>query len=152
MPTAPTWVPQELPLAFKRHIDKDHAPILGATHLQCLLLAALLPQGETLEDHPCSIAPPDIDLTLLWIKIQFLGASLVIVVGLVPQLCLTLWDPMDCSLPGSSIHGTSWARILEWVAISFSRGSFLHRDWTHISCVGMRILYHWATREAHTLG
>ena len=40
---------------------------------------------------------------------------------LVAQLCLTLCDPMDCSLPGSSIHGLFQARILEWIAISFSR-------------------------------
>ena len=39
---------------------------------------------------------------------------------LVTQLCLTLCDPMDCSLPGSSVHGILQARILEWVAISFS--------------------------------
>ena len=39
------------------------------------------------------------------------------------QSCLTLWDPMDCSSPGSSVHGISQARILEWVAISYSRGS-----------------------------
>ena len=38
------------------------------------------------------------------------------------QLCPTLWDPMDCSLPGSSVHGILQARILEWVAIPFSRG------------------------------
>ena len=42
----------------------------------------------------------------------------------VTQSCPTLYDPVDCSLPGSSIHGISQARILEWVAISFSRGSF----------------------------
>ena len=42
---------------------------------------------------------------------------------LVAQLCLTLWDPMDCSLPGSSVHGILQARILEWFAISFSKGS-----------------------------
>ena len=42
---------------------------------------------------------------------------------LVAQLCLTLCDPMDCDLPGSSVHGTFQARILEWVAISSSRGS-----------------------------
>ena len=41
----------------------------------------------------------------------------------VTQSCLTLCDPMDCSLLGSSIHGVFQARILEWVAISFSRGS-----------------------------
>ena len=41
----------------------------------------------------------------------------------VSQLCLTLHDPMDCSLPGSSVHGISQARILDWVAITFSRAS-----------------------------
>ena len=46
----------------------------------------------------------------------------------VAQLCLTLCDSMDCSLPGSSIHGIFQARVLEWVAISFSRGSFRPRD------------------------
>ena len=47
----------------------------------------------------------------------------------------TLFDPMDCSPPISSVHGILQARILEWVAISFSRGSSLPRDWTHISCI-----------------
>ena len=41
----------------------------------------------------------------------------------VAQSCLTLCDPMDCSLPGSSVHGIFQARVLEWTAISFSRGS-----------------------------
>ena len=47
----------------------------------------------------------------------------------VAQLCLTLCNPMDCSFLGSSIHEISQARTLEWVAISFSRGSSLPRDW-----------------------
>ena len=51
----------------------------------------------------------------------------------VTQSCPTLCDPMDCSLPGSSIHGILQARILEWVAISFSRRSSRPRDWTHRS-------------------
>ena len=50
------------------------------------------------------------------------------------QSCLTLWDPMDCCLPGFSVHGILQARILKWVAIPSSRGSFLPRDWTLISC------------------
>ena len=49
------------------------------------------------------------------------------------QLCLTLCDIVDCSLPDSSAHGIFQARILEWVAISFSRGSSVPREWTHIS-------------------
>ena len=57
---------------------------------------------------------------------------------------------MDCSLPGSSVHGMFQARILEWVAISCFRGSSGPRDQTHISsvsCIDWRILYHWATWE-----
>ena len=47
--------------------------------------------------------------------------------------CLTLRDPMDCSLPGSSLHGILQARVLEWVSISFSRGSSQPRDLTRVS-------------------
>ena len=47
---------------------------------------------------------------------------------LVAQSCLTLCNPMNCGLPGSSVHGILQARILEWEAISFPKGSSLHRD------------------------
>ena len=68
---------------------------------------------------------------------------------LVTQSYLTLCDPMDCSHPppGSSVHGILQARILEWVAISFSRGSSLPRARTHVSCIDKKILYLWETRE-----
>ena len=56
----------------------------------------------------------------------------------VAQLCLTLCDPVDCSLPGSSVHGVFQARVLEWVAIAFSRGSSGRRDWTRVSCIAGR--------------
>ena len=61
---------------------------------------------------------------------------------LVAQWCLTFCDPMDCSPPGSSVHGSLQARILEWVAISFSRGSSQPRDQTKVSCIAGRFLYH----------
>ena len=54
---------------------------------------------------------------------------------------------MDSSLAGSSVHGILQARILEWVAISFSRGSSWLRNWTWVSCTGRCILCHWVTRE-----
>ena len=47
----------------------------------------------------------------------------------------TLCDPMECSLPVSSVHGVFQARILEWVALPYSRGSFQPRDQTHVSCI-----------------
>ena len=50
----------------------------------------------------------------------------------VTQSCPTLWDPMDCRPPGSSVHGILQARILEWLAISFSRGSSRPRDQTWV--------------------
>ena len=56
----------------------------------------------------------------------------------VTQSCLTLCDPMDCSPPGSSVHGILQARILEWVAISFSRRSSQSRDRTCVSCIAGR--------------
>ena len=69
---------------------------------------------------------------------------LVLLILIHTQLCLTLCDPMDCSLPGSSVHGIFQARILEWLAIHYFRGCSWHRDQTCISCIscfGREILY-----------
>ena len=60
--------------------------------------------------------------------------------------CLALCGPMDCSPSGPPFHGIFQARILEWVALSYSRGFSQPRDWTRVSyvfCIGKRILYHW---------
>ena len=78
--------------------------------------------------------------------------------GLQPTRLLRPWDfpgkstgvechrlLQDCSLPDSFIHGIDQARILEWIAIPFSRGSSWPRGWTCVSCVGRQIVYHWAT-------
>ena len=67
---------------------------------------------------------------------------------LVTELYLTLCDSMDCSPPGSSVHGVFQARILDLVATSFSRRSSQPRNRTHVSSTGGRILYHWAFWEA----
>ena len=66
---------------------------------------------------------------------------------LVTQSCPTLWDPMDCSLLGSSVHGIFQARILKWVAIPFSRGSSWSRYRTQASYISGRFFIVWATRE-----
>ena len=66
----------------------------------------------------------------------------------VAQSCPTLCDPMDCSPPGSSVHGILQARILKWVAISFSRGSSWPRDRTQVSHISGRCFNLWATWEA----
>ena len=62
--------------------------------------------------------------------------------------CVQLYDPMDCSLPGSSVHGILQTRMLEWVAISLYRRSSQPRDWTQISSIAGWFFTIWATREA----
>ena len=79
------------------------------------------------------ISPRLLALLLLWLVIQS---------------CPTLCDPIDCSPPGSSFHGILQARILEWVAIPFSRGSPWPRDQTQVSCMAGRFFTIWAMREA----
>ena len=66
----------------------------------------------------------------------------------VAQSCPTLCNPLDCSLPGSSVQGIFQARALEWVVTSFSRGSSRPRDRTWVSCIVGRCFTVWATREA----
>ena len=55
---------------------------------------------------------------------------------------------LDCNPLGSSVHGISQAKILEWVAVSYSKGSFWLRDHACVSCIGRQILYHWTIWEA----
>ena len=77
---------------------------------------------------------------------RFLSYYIVKVLG--AQSCPTLCNPMDCSLPGYSVHGILQARILEWVVILFARGSSWPRDQTRVSHIAGRFLTVWATREA----
>ena len=88
-------------------------------------------------------------LTSANIIISSSSSSLMLCWCQVARLCLTLCDPMDCSPPGSSVHGTLQARIQEWVAISFSRAFSWPRDWScifYVSSIGTS-----ATWEALTV-
>ena len=76
------------------------------------------------------------------------GCVCVCVCVWVAQSCLTLCNPMDCSLPCSCVCGILQARILKWVAIPFSRGSSQHRGQNRVSCIAGRFFTSWATREA----
>ena len=73
------------------------------------------------------------------------------ILWLVAQSRLTLCDPMDCSPPGSSVHGILLAGMLKWVAIPFSRGCSWPRDQTHVSCLAGEFFTVWATRKAMIL-
>ena len=78
-------------------------------------------------------------------RLSIVSSSFQVACVCVAQLCPTVYNPMDCSPPGSSVHGIFRARILEWVAVFFSRESSQPRDGTRISCVssiGKQILYH----------
>ena len=72
---------------------------------------------------------------------------IMVVYVLVTQSCLTLCNSMDCSLLGSSVHGIFQARILGWLAISFSRGSSQPRERTQVSYIAGGCFTIWATRE-----
>ena len=72
----------------------------------------------------------------------------VTITVVITQLCPTFCEPMHCSLLDSSVCGIFQARILEWVALSFSKGASGPRDWTRVSCIACRFCTVWATREA----
>ena len=85
-------------------------------------------------------------------EILYINMCVCVCVCVCAQSCLTLHHSMDCSPPGSSVCGILQARILEWVGISFSRGSSLPRGQTHVSCVsfiGRQILYHCTTWKSY---
>ena len=84
-------------------------------------------------------------LALLILAVRPWGTQKVKV--LVVQSCPTLCNPMDCNPPGSSVHGILQARILEWVAISFSRRS----SWPRVSCIACIFFIIWGTRDPYTL-
>ena len=101
--------------------------------------------------QPLTPARAGLVLSLFLYRV-FVCVCLCIRTPSVTQPCQTLCDHMDCVPPVSSVHGIFQARILDWVAISYPRGSSQARDGScnlGIFCVGWQILYHCATWEAH---
>ena len=107
--------------------------------------------------HPLPLPQSPTDCSIHLCLFCFLTYRVIVTIFLnsmkseseVAQLCPTLCDPMDCSPPGPSVPGIFQARVLEWVAISFSRRSSQPRDQTQVSCTAGRRFTLWATREAH---
>ena len=81
----------------------------------------------------------------LWVSLCFL-TWFTVSFSMLGKSHVRFCDPMDCSLPGSSVYGILQARTVEWVAISFSRVSSLPRNWTQVSCMAGRFFTNWATR------
>ena len=91
------------------------------------------PSAVTLEPKKIKSVPVPKIIPIEWVKVA--------------QSCPTLCNPMDCSLPGSSVHRILQARILKWVTIPFSRGSSQPRDQTQVSHIAVKFFTIWATRE-----
>ena len=106
-----------------------------------IIMKAFLPQSK---------CPINICWLNDWMKVGLVGVireRCVFVCVLVAQSCLTFCDPTDCSTPGFSVHGILQARILEWVASPFSRGSSQPRDRTWVSYIVGRFFIIWASSE-----
>ena len=92
-------------------------------------------KGSEEFSSPCSATWPEALFRAVFVRAQLLQSC--------PALGLDSWDPKDCSLPDSSVRGILQARILEWIAISFSRGSSWPRDWTQVSRIAGRHFTDW---------
>ena len=123
--------------------DADRSPALGHEETICSTCrdALTLEDGSYKPENRHFSRAADRGLPAAMHCLTFLSPSVysICCCRLVAKSGLTLCNPVDCSLPGSSVHGIPQARILEWVAVSFSRRSSQSRDWTDISCIAGRI-------------
>ena len=109
--------------------------------------AKIMPQCFVKQPQKSSTSFPLYSIHYMWPTMSSPCSSV-----LVSQSCLILCNPMDCSPPGSSVRGNFQARILEWAATPFSRGSSRPRYCIQVSCIADRFFTIWATREAHLQG
>ena len=118
-------------------LSSSVAPFSSCPRLSYLLYLGMKPTKKTHVPYHKNGATPSPDIWAWCLLV------------LVTQSCPTLCDPMDCSPPGSSVHGILQARILEGVAIPFSRGSSPPRNWTQVSWIAVGFFTIWAARGAH---
>ena len=126
------------------HLHSHESPLTTCT-LTGPMLVMQVPYCSVCHGRACRVFQ---FLFLLRYSSFALGFSMsLVVVVKVAQLCLTLCNPMDCSLPSSSVHGILQARILEWLAIPFSRGFSQPRNQIQVSHIAGGFFTDWATRE-----
>ena len=124
------------------------------THTVCChLFTETQTHGDTYDHAYVVYIMSKIEAEMHWAPSRIIPSSVCVCVCVcvcvwATKACLTLCDPMNCSLPTSSVHGILQVRILEWVAVSCSGGSSQSRDRTQVSCIAGRFLTIWATREA----
>ena len=120
-------------------LDTLAAVVAAAQGLTCPTACGVFDQG--LNPRPLHWQTASYQWTMFFLSWRKMFQSfLALFCCLLAKSCPALWDPMDCSSPGSSVHGIFQARILEWVAIAFSRGSSRPRDRLLVPCVGRQIL------------
>ena len=154
----PSWPQGGTILQYYLCSTPPHQQTTSLLHLFSGLTLFLTAWQVSLHEIP-SVTP----FSKLWPYLRFPGCSVFgssttfwgqapsssgLCVCLVTQLCLTFCDPLDCSPPGSSVHGILQARILEWVAMPSSRGSSQLRDRTQVSLIAGKFFTIWATGEA----
>ena len=100
--------------SYVRYIRKNKLDVDESTNIYFQVIVYWVFFSEALQLYFCSV---------LWIVLGICTSVMTCVPAQSLQSCLTLWDPMECNPPGSSVHGILQARILEWVAMPFSRGS-----------------------------
>ena len=105
-------------------------------------------ESWTLDCLPCSLLSPPFPLFSISLLPSKQGTQFCVCECLVTQSRPTLCDPMDCSLPGSSVHGDSPGKNTGMVSLPFSRGYSQPRDQTQVSCIAGRFFTDWANREA----
>ena len=126
------------------------------TKLSCAVLSFLV-MSDSLSPHELQACQAPLSMEILQVRIMkwvamhsSRGSSQPkdqTQVSHIAGRLFTIWDTREFWLPGSSVHGILQARILEWVAIPFSRGSSQPRDWTQVSCIAGGFFIIWATRE-----
>ena len=136
MPVAPSS-----PVLRLKNVFRHYQMSWGGRGQHCTWLRSILiDAGKKKRDRWINL--------IMTIKSDFTPTSFCARVCLVAQSCPTLCDSMDCSPPGSSVHGILQARIPEWLAIPFSGGSSPPRERTCVSCFTREFSIIWATREA----
>ena len=129
-----------------------------AYQLRKMKMYYLLPGQNFYKCRPKYITYPSLPIlgtldgsVLLW-ALPLWESSPFFTACLIAKSYPTLFDLMDCSASGSSVHGIFQARILKWVAISFPRGSSQPRDWIQVSCITGRLFTVWAPRDILSTG
>ena len=147
-----SFILQKKPLSqtFQRIFTKYHFLVISLdlyiSRCAVPFQYAILPvnNGFRLTNIPCWLCTP---LSSSLVYVHWFGFHKIDSIAVLKS-CLTLCNPIDCSLPGSSLPGILQARILEWVAFPFSRGSSWPRNWTRVSLIAGRLFFTiWATRE-----